>query len=431
MGKCMKTDKSEMRWLGVVAVVALLALPGRAHAQCEVTGQPEAAAAAVGAAQTAAVTAATTATIAAIETTTSIARSAILTSMEAGWVIIQERLNRFYKEWHEAQKEQVSQLHAGQLDQTRQMGNINDAANTGNAARAMQTAAYNSNLRNVSTEEGCRFDTTAKHLSRATHVARAVAKGGARDVARVMGNKAGTPAAKGRQAMQAARIENYRNIYCDPSANGGKAGCNGAAADGSGGTAGSMPGAHIQPSKTLLGQETIDMSDPDMVKAINDLIFNISDIQVPDPVSPRVLATPAGKEQRLNDRELLTQMDTIASLAWSIVGERTPGEEAPEVQQMRLRMGVAGASDTPSEYELRQQVVEQLWDPAYYAGLQDGSAATVQKEIYLKAYSILQLNKLIEKMERISNIYVVQGANLIDKYDRSGDNADQVRRVRN
>lgn len=85
------------------------------------------------------------------------------------------------------------------------------------------------------------------------------------------------------------------------------------------------------------------------------------------------------------------------------------------MQQLRQRLGITAPSGSPSEYEIRQGIVEQLWDPGYYAGLQDNGPTIAQKEIYLKAYSLLLLTKIYDKTERIANLYAIQGANMIDK----------------
>lgn len=389
-------------------VIAMLAMaPQVARAQCELPAQPEAAAAATTAAQSAAVTAMTTAIIAAVEATTSIARAAIVAGMEVGWIALRDRLNEYWLDQQEALKGQAAQENAGQLDQTRQLGSVTDAQTVNDAAKRIERVEYDARRQLVSTDEGCRFDTTGPYLGRAMGVTRSIAAGGANNIATLLNNKLGTSAARGRAADNAARIVRARTLFCDPNNNGGDAGCLGKPSE--------FSDAHVLPSRTILGHDTYDLSDARMVPALNDLTRNIIGYETPNPVPEDYLETAAGKQERMNKREVDAQIDAAGGLIWGVAAERMPAGAAPEIEALRMRLG-GQPSDKPSEYEIRKSVVEQLWTPTYYAGLQDVDSTTQQKQIYLRAYSVMQLYKLIEKMEKISTVYAIQTSNLVEKY---------------
>jgi hypothetical protein len=292
----------------------------------------------------------------------------------------------------------------------------------GEARRAIESQQIQAQRNLINTEEGCRFDTTAPYVSRAMRTSRAVAVGGGRDTTARLSGRQGSISGRGPAAATAARMDLYRTVFCNPNNNGG-AGCAAAANP--------YTDAHVLPSKTLFGSETLRLNDANAVNAVNELTHNLVGFKVPPLTSPEVLQTAAGREQRTKDREVMTQMDAAAGLVWGIVGERAPAGPAPEVQQMRLRMGQTDPAANPSEYEIRQSVIEQLWDPSYYANLQDGSAATRQKEIYLKAYALMQLNKLIEKMERIGTVYAVQTANIIEQANTPNSGRQELQPLRN
>lgn len=391
----------------------LLAAPGLAMAQCELPAQPEAAATAAVTAQEGAVAAMTTGIIAGVETTTSIARAAMIAGMEVGWIALRERLAQYWKALLKAQKGQAAQQNAGQLDETRQLGSISDASTLAQAQRDVQKAELQLRRTIQPSEDGCRFDTAAPYIARAQGVSRAAASAASDSfIADATGRK-GQPSAQGPAADFAARADQNSRLFCNPQGNGGNAGCT---ADG-----GEFADAHVLPSKTLFGRDTYDLSDARTLPALNELARNIVAYS-PQPVrAESALRSASGREQRVGDREKLAQMDAAAAPIWNIMGERMPAGSAPEIEQMRIKIGVAQPSSTPSEYEIRKQAVEQLWDPNFYAGLQDSSPTTQQKQIYLRAYSVMQLYKLIDKMERISNIYAIQTSKLIDKYGTDGN----------
>lgn len=406
----MRTYCSHRRIVAViVALVLLTALPRVAQAQCELPAQPEVAAGATTAAQGAAVTAMTTAIIAAVEATTTIARAAIVAGMEVGWIALRDRLNQYWEDQQDALQGQAAQQNAGMLDQTRQLGSVADAQMVNESARRIQRLEYEARRQFVTTEEGCRFDTTGPYLGRAMSVTRSIAAGGANEIAAVINNRKGTPAGRGPAADNADRVLRARRLFCDSANNGGSAGCLG--------SGGAYADAHVLPSRTILGQLTLNLEDPRTLPAVNDLVRNIIGYQTPAAVAPDALRTAAGQQGRMTSREAAAQMDAAGGLIWGIAAERMPAGAAPEIEAMRMRLG-GQPSPTPSEYEIRKQVIEQLWTPAYYTGLQDAENATSQKQIYLRAYSVMQLYKLIEKMEKISTVYAIQTANLVEKYGR-------------
>ena len=177
------------------------------------------------------------------------------------------------------------------------------------------------------------------------------------------------------------------------------------------------------PSTTIFAKETIDMTNLDTRDAITELIYNITGYKAPDTIMVSALTSSIGLQQRQENREYIAQMDAIGALVYSVVADRMPGRtipgfvgEAPEIKNMRLKMGIAfaDASITPSAREIRQAIVEQLWDPGYYKELYDAPSTITQKEVYLKAYSLVMLYDMISKQEKISNAYAIQTANILE-----------------
>lgn len=340
-------------------------------------------------------------------TRTTTSSGLLIAALEAMETKLNQRMRRFWRDWEEALKAMTTQLNAGISDQARQMSSLFDSSNLTDTARNFQTAEVRAHQNFRPTEAGCRFDTAANYMATANRLASNASRAMAQELSDVGNNKAGTPAAQGPGAVRNSRFQEYRNRFCDHLSNAGGTACGGASA--------SSPNAHISPSVTLFGRETIDMTNPDTEIAVKELIYNITGYQVPEIIEPRVLSSPQGRETRQYNRGYLAQMDAVNALGFSIVAERAPGQATPEVQQMRQRMGIGDASANASEREIRQSIMEQLWDPAYYVGLVDSDTTVTQKEVFLQAYNLMLLYRMFEKSERIANAHAIETANMLDK----------------
>ena len=327
------------------------------------------------------------------------------------------KLKEFWDNWLKALKDMTGQLSGSLSDGTRHLDNMFDSSDETQKERALQDVEHNAKKQYQPTNQSCRFDTVARPLNSAMRTEKYVSQGLATALNVEGTNNTAAPASVGGQAgVENTRWNNYVNYFCDGVSNNGRPGCNAPAAN-------AVPNADTDP-KTLFGKETIDMSDATPQgqarrAAVQAFVYNITGYEIPDPMQLSVLRTPAGKQQRARRREYLAQMDASSALVTDLVGERTPltgpgNPGAPEVQALRTKLGVTDASLHPSERELRQAVVEQLWDPNYWVELGDSPATIAEKEVYLQAYNLLMLYKIIEKTEKISTAYAIQTANLLD-----------------
>lgn len=336
----------------------------------------------------------------------------LLASLDVMEDTILDTLKKFWDNWLLALKDQTAQLSGSLSDGTRHLDSLFDSSNETQNERLLQETEGKAKKQYQTTDQGCRFDTAARTLNSTMRTAKFVSQGIAKDLAVQGSNEVGTAGEQGRGQEQKSRYGTYQSTFCDPNNNAGYAGCT---------TAGTLPNADTLPAKTLFGKETIDWNsdskiDKDERAAIEALTYNITGFDVPSPFPLGVIDSPAGKQQRARDREYLAQMDAVGSLVTSLVGERMPSAKpTPEVQQLRQKLGVTDASDHASEREIRQSVVEQLWDPNYWVDLGDSPGTTAQKEVYLQAYNLLMLYKIIGKTEKIANAYAIETANMLDR----------------
>ncbi len=420
-----------------VVLCALVLVPGTARAQCEVG--------------TAMATAAVVAT--SLETalrlnyycvqptglpgllcsfwqiSTQVATAGANAALQIFETLLYARLRQFWTDWLKALQDMTAQLHASMSDGSRGLNNLFDTGEMTRNQRSLQQVELQAKKQYMPTDEGCRFDTAGAKLGSAKRVTRVMSRGIGKQFNDVGGNAAGSSAERGPAGVHAARWDNYYNLFCDTTMNGGRAGCPGSNPDGTGGTTQELANANVIVSKTLFGKETIPMNDtaPTGIpnaptvgagwkSATDEIIYNLTGYEAPQPIPSDALAASNLKDRRLETRSYATQMDVVVSLVADIVAERTPGEESPEVQQLRQSNGITDANTRPSEREIRQSTLEELWNPNYYVNLQDTSSATARKEVYLKAYNLMLLYKLVAKTEMIANAFVVETGNLIQTY---------------
>jgi hypothetical protein len=333
---------------------------------------------------------------------------------------ILNKLDQFWLRWSNAWHKEAAQLGAGIDDQSRQLSAIKDASNVMAAGIEEQKQRIKAKSLYQPTEQACRFDTTAPYMTTSRALSRALENGFEWDFAKKGNNQGGSLAEAGPGELQRHLWNRYKNKFCDYRAENSSdqhdnAGCPGPTL---------KPAANMDalPSSLLFSRPTLDMSNQDVRDALDQMMHNITGYVVPEPLIPGAFSSVAGAEELLRRRKYIARMSTVGSLLYSTIADRAPiGQQAHDVRNLRAHLGapassaVGGASLTPSKREIRQSIVEQLWDPNYYKDLYDSPSTIAQKEVYLKAYSLVLLYDLIAKQERISNVYAVETATILER----------------
>lgn len=405
-----------LRLAAIMLCALLVFAPSRAEAQCEITGAYIAPMGAAVTAITGGISAATATLVGVYTAEITAAQGTLIGLMEAMEQIILNRMNEFWDDWEEAWQDMTAQLHAGLNDQTRQMSSMFDTSNLTDIARSIQRQEDRAKKQYTATEQGCRFDTAATYRAQAARTTAAYQDLMDKEVTNLGTNKSGSLGAGGPDELLQERWSRYENAFCDPNSNGSNAVCGGAMPDAN---------ANITPSRTIFGQETIDMTNPNNYLAANEIMLNLTGFEPPRPVMS--IASAEGRQERQRVRGYLAQANVATALVASVIAERLPGEEAPEIAAIRSSVGVGTPSDRPSEREIRQSAIEQFWDPNYYINLIDNPSVVAREETFLHAYNLMLLYKLIEKTEKIANAYAVQTANILQKTTNALQNRDSVR----
>ncbi len=306
-----------------------------------------------------------------------------------------------------AYKGQTTQDYAGSQQKDLIVGANIDGDALNKSAQKQQIEEFKSRKQYRPNEHGCQVDTAARYANRSRQVSKALTTGYSKDFNSIGNNNVNSKSGAGPTSLHNARWKNYIDLFCDPESNRAQSGCEAEEEK-------ETTNMHIMPSKTFFGRDTIDLTNKDISTGVDELMFNITGYATANSVSTSALSSSVGQEDTRRLREYLAQMDAVGSLLYSMVAERAPGKEAPEIQALRQAQGITYASDKPSLYEIRQSVIENLWGPKFYNSLYEDSASITQKEIYLKAYSLIMLHDIIAKQEKISNAYAIETANMLD-----------------
>jgi len=381
---------------------------------CEPAGSVSTAATGVNSSIAAAFAAAQVAILAEAEADSYILEEAVLRFLKSMKKAIVKKMDWLWTKWDRGLKTMMKEISSGVVEENMDLGTKEDIKNLTAAKNISELQEAKAKRQYQPNNQGCSFDTASKYITRGDEVKKAVSNAYAKEFSNIGSNKLGSATAAGNASGQASRWKIYSTEFCDADSNNGHAGCAASLSS-------PNPNAnkHIMPSKTLFSKYTIDMSNPDNRDAVKELMFNITGYEGADAVMTSAMKSSAGQDQVQKGREYITQMDAVGALIYSIVGERTPGISAPEILALREKIHAADPSANPSKREIRQAIVEQLWDPNYYKELYDAPSALDQKEIYLKAYKLIMLNDLIEKQEKISTVFAVETANLLEKINSS------------
>lgn len=342
-------------------------------------------------------------------------------------------LNPFWTEWLAALKGMTAQLSAATTDETFKLGMINDASNALAAARDEQKERIKAKLEFQPTDQACRFDTDADFLAKDRAIDEAVQNGFEWDFVTLGNNEDKSIAQYGPGELQNQRWDIYQHNFCDYKAEDCDSGCSQTPwltpsqpdtckQDPNLSPQPQDPNADIYVSNMLFKNETIPVDNPVAWKAMQSMMFNVTGYKVPDLILARAVGTDPGIEQMFIRREYMARMSAVDSLLYSVVGDRMEGAPAPEPQQIRTMMGIASPTKNPSMRELRQSIIEQLWDPNFYKNLGNNPATISQKELFLKAYGLTMLYDMIAKQEKISTAYAIETAAMLKRTENVSGN---------
>jgi hypothetical protein len=430
------------KMLGFLMAVLLIALPSKVKAACEQQTTAIAGQTAAIAAQTTTVTAMTAAVMGAAAAAIAASEAALMAALDVMDTNVRTNtLADWWNDYREGLEEQTKQLNTARLDATKMIGLSVEAQSFNNALRQLQLAESDARQSYRPNELSCVVDSYAMRLSKARAVSEAMTRTFASDNAKLMVNQTGTPAIN-RQQLQLIRFRDYCR-FSNPDFNDGHTGC----PSGPGINAVADPSlmdADVLVGDTLFGRHTLDFRNTaaktftgatnpptlynttlgrENVTAAQVILYRLTDILPQEPISNTEIKTAPGQERILQTRSIAAQNNVAQSLIASIISERTPSKDpAPEVRAMRLAAGIEPSRtySHPSEREVREAMIDQLRTPSFYARLGNSEEELMRTETELRAFNLMQLLRMTEKLERMA---VASSVELAIRLERNASTA--------
>jgi hypothetical protein len=317
-------------------------------------------------------------------------------------------------------KDMTAQLSASVIDQSRQMGTAMDSHNLSKNARQLQDLELDEKKRVMPNEHSCAPASTVHAQSQTLTSSNALEAG-----FRLSGNNRSGGAPGKQTAIDNAHDYNQRwqqfcQFFLDTAANGGVNSCPSA------GTPGTLPNGDIDVEGVLL-QDTIDLSKPEQLMAVQTLVNNIVDPRVAEPLDDAVTKTPAGQETILKREHLKAIRNVIYDVLGSIISRRaaipisTDGVGG-KIKEIRDRASIEPAriSANPSYNEIMLALTkERFYDPDYYARMANDVGAIKQEETSINAYTTLTLQDIYKLQEQVNALLAARAA---IKFEREREN---------
>jgi len=307
-----------------------------------------------------------------------------------------------------ALKDMTKQLHAERIDETRQLGAMMDAQAISRLAVAEQNKKLHIRNSDARNELTCISGSYQTALSQSSRIATALTKGLKQDMGRRSANAPGTTAEGGPAVDQRARWTEYCTEFHDPNANNGVSACPNA-------EKGHIVNGDIDIENFLL-KDTINMANPDEVKASVALLQNLVQPVVKKKIPEAVVNTATGKEWILKQQHLESVRNIASDVVASIISRResmSGTNVGTTIKPIRLKAGIdpAKISDNPSYNEIMLAMTkERFFDPGYFIHVHAETGSIGQEQTAIGNFITLQYQDINKMQEQISALMAARAA---------------------
>ncbi len=312
----------------------------------------------------------------------------------------------WYYNLRPAMMDMTDQLATMEKHQEVQVGKFADVINTNRTNRDMIKNELQSHREGRPGELICQVASAgAGGLNRAaTFIRQYSSAAGAKAAAR-SGNATGTPGAQGNATNHKARWDRYAAEYCDPTENGGRSGC---------AAAGANVNRDLNVAGEIFEKDTINVKDALTNTVIEDLIENIAEPRVRDPIPQGAVKEGGhkGEQQVLMGESYKTKRNAVQDALRFVVARRTPGSQTGEfLEQMRqITSGGSGVANVyiapdknPSKNEIMQVMMDERFRTGQYSiDMVDNPDNNGRELVVQQAFQAMQLSDQIDLLDRYS-----------------------------
>jgi hypothetical protein len=331
----------------------------------------------------------------------------------------------WYYNLQPAMQTMTDQLITANAEQSLAMGSFIDAANIIRAKKTLEDMSLKDHRELRPGENVCVAGTTMGGMTRATAFSKAYnAAAPAERLPRTANAAAGfdsagnplpnNPSANGISTDLQDRWKAYINRYCRIEYNNGNSGCSVGGILGTGflGGAPAFPDQDIDVAGTIFMKDTIDLTNVDTRTNLNDLITNIAEPIVKDPVA-------AGTDKNapgilLDVQSYKTKRQIIYDDLYHIVARRAPGGQQGNFVQLLAAMRQETGEDlstspNPSRNEVLRAMMTQRFRSGKYSLRQIDEPENNRREMVIEqALQLMQMNDQLDLMDRYSLLLASQ-----------------------
>ena len=319
----------------------------------------------------------------------------------------------WYYNLRPAMMDQTDQLVTMDQDQNMQLGKFQSGSDMSRTDRTLQVQEVQSHRELRPGENICQAATVSGGMTRAYTFSRAYGSAAPAERGRRGRHVKGTPAAQGPGADQKDRWDTYVSKYCDPNENAGASGCS---------AAGAQVGRDIDVSGEVFSKDTIDLKNPATKAAIDDMITNIAEPTVSEPIPEQAIASNSsqGHEAMLQAQSYNAKRQVVFDALYHVVSRRAPGAANKEfIAPMREAAGVATTtlSENPSHFEIMDVMMAERFRTGNYSVSQvDEPENNTREMVVQQAFQAMQLSDQLDLLDKLS---LVLAADIADNVSMS------------
>jgi len=323
----------------------------------------------------------------------------------------------FYYNLRPAMQAMTDQLGVAELDGSRMTGAMNDALDMNRTLQEVAQQEVETHREMRPSETLCVGANTVGGMTDAATMTAAYNEAAPLEFVPRGTNAVGTPAAKGAIADQAQRWTEYTAKYCDPNTNAGNSGCT---------AAGTLVNRDLDVTGEIFDKDTIYMNDPDVAMGgtgtktvVDDMIKNIAEPIVSEPIPPEVVDTVQGKKALMDLQSIRARRQTVFDVMYHVVSRRVPSSAASQLAQIIQPMrgsflyatGLhparfappAGLPYRPSHNEVMEVMMgERFRSGAYSLSQIDEPENNAREIVQQQAFQAMQWNDQLDLLDRWS-----------------------------
>ncbi len=354
-----------------------------------------------------------------ITTNIGIAIKDVLDSIAAVWTTDPTNQKNDDGKLHAKLRAMARQMTVMDASQSTQLTGIIDAANQNRTVSAQIDQKIKSHREQRLSEGIATSATGIGGLTRGGDFQQAYNAAAPLEMAPRSANVAGTPAGTGYAADALDRFQYYISNYCSKNDNNGASGC---AADAP------YVGRDLDFAGMIFSKDTIDVTNPDTQRILGDMLENIAEPFVHDPVPPDAVNSTEGQAALLAAESYRAKRQVIFDSLYHIVARRVPGSNLGDfIKPLRQKAGIPDAliSDSPSHNEIMQAMTSERFRSGQYALQQIDEPENNQREMVVQqAFQIMEMSDQLDLMDRYSLLLASQVSDEIRRSSQEGSAAE-------